>query len=456
MRQGCKASLNTVRSYFTFTKHLAGRLGRLRPASEEVSAVRTRTIIIRSSVAAVLILAAACSDPDEAGGDEEPIVVGSTLPLTGAFAATGVIHQIAGEQFVEQLNANGGLLGRPVEWRLLDDESDQAQVTQLYERLINQDEVDLIIGPYATPNIIAAVAVAERAGYVIPQHTAVLAPLLTYECQFPGWSIGPTPDVYVPEQLFEALASLPDPPTRLALVTNESGSAGFMTNGLAEADTGGGMRAIAPEHGLEIAADLPYPPGNQEWGSIAAQLRDADPDLVINNGLGVDPVGLIEAMEQLDYRPPMFFSLFPAPGPLLGLGEPAEGALSVSIFEPNEPVLAQYGDEVRGIVDEFAQRATDAGVAYTAFETQATASWNTWETLAGGVEGADSLDQQVLCDHLRDNGVETTFSGHLTFDPAVSNFWPSNQGLKQIQDGEWVMVWPAERAAAPIQPPAAG
>lgn len=403
----------------------------------------------------VLVLAAACSEDSDSGGEDgEPIVVGSTLPLTGAFAATGVIHQIAGEQFVDRLNANGGLLGRPVEWRLLDDESDQAQVTQLYERLINQDEVDLIIGPYATPNIIAAVAVAERAGYIIPHHTAVLAPLLTYDCHFPGWSIGPTPDVYVPEQLFDALATLPDPPQTIALVTNESGSAGFMTNGLAEADTGGGMRAIAAGYGLETVADLPYPPGNQEWGSIAAQLRDAEPDIVINNGLGVDSVGLIEAMEQLNYRPPMFFSLFPAPGPMLGLGEPAEGMLSVSIFEPNEPVLEQYGDDVREIVEEFAQRAEDAGVTYTAFETQATASWNTWEILVGAVEGAQSLDQRSLCDQLLENGVTTTFSGPLTFDLQDNNFWASNQGLKQIQDGDWVMVWPEERAAAPIQPPA--
>ena len=58
-----------------------------------------------------------------------------------------MIHQIAGELFVDRLNASGGLLGRPVEWTVLDDESDQAQVTTLYERLISQDQVDLIIGP---------------------------------------------------------------------------------------------------------------------------------------------------------------------------------------------------------------------------------------------------------------------------------------------------------------------
>jgi branched-chain amino acid transport system substrate-binding protein len=127
--------------------------------------------------------------------------------------------------------------------------------------------------------------------------------------------------------------------------------------------------------------------------------------------------------------------------------------LSVSMFESNEPILESAGADVRGIVEEFADRAGAAGVTYTAFETQATASWNAWEILVGGVEGAGSLDHEAICDHLLQNGVDTTFSGSLTFDPAQSNFWPSNQGIKQIQDGEWVMVWPEDRAAAPVRPP---
>ncbi|MFW6090583.1 MAG: ABC transporter substrate-binding protein [Actinomycetota bacterium] len=440
--------------------------------------MRSRVRILGSVAAAAALVLAACGGDDDNGaepdadeaaeeepdaeegededGDEpsgEPIVVGSTLSLTGAFGATGVIHQIVGEQFVERLNENGGLLGRPVEWELLDDESDTAQITPLYERLINEEQVDLIIGPYATPNIIPAVAVAERAGYTIPHHTAIHAPLLEYQCQFPSWSMDPQPDEYTSELLFDMLASLPEPPETIALVTNESGSTQPMTEGFVEQGVGEGMLGLAPDYDLEVVEQLGYPPGNQEWGSIATQLRDADPDVVINNGLGVDPVGIIEAMEQLDYRPPMFFSLFPAPGPLLGAGEPAEGTLSVSLFEPNDALIDQYGEEVRGIVDEFRQRAEDEGLPYTAFETQATASWNAWEILAGAVEGAGTVDQEELCNYLIDNGVETTFNGHLDFDPDSNNFWETNVGLKQIQDGDWVMVWPEDRAAADVVPP---
>src|SRR5918992_1996423 len=282
--------------------------------------------------------------------ETDPIAVGSTLPLTGALAATGVIHQIAGEQFVARLNESGGLLGRQVEWTVLDDESDQANVATLYERLITEEEVDLIIGPYATPNIISAMAVAERHGYVMPQHTAVLAPAMAYDCQFPAWSIG--------------------------FVPNQGGSTDFITHGSPDDEADPSAVTIAEERGLQVLADISYPPppGTPDWAAIAAQVRDANPDAVMMNSLGVESVALIEAMEQLSYQPPIMFSLFPAPGPLLGLGDLAEGHLSVSMFEPNEPILEQMEPEVREIVETFQERATTAGLPYTVFETQATSS----------------------------------------------------------------------------------
>lgn len=404
---------------------------------------------------------AASPDVSQGGGSPstaaapsgEPIRVGSTLSLTGAFGATGAIHKIVGEQFVKRLNANGGLLGRPVEWTVLDDESDQAKVTSLYERLISQDEVDLIMGPYATPNILSAMAVAERHGYVLPQHTAVIAPLMTYDCQFPSWSIGTAPNEYVPNLVFDALATLPEPPKKIVVAANQNGSTDFVANGLPDDPNDPSVANVAKGRGLEVAANIQYPPGTTEWTSIAAQIRDADPDFVFNSAIGVDTVNLIQAMEQLGYRPPMMFSLFPAPGPLLGVGAPAEGVLSISLFESNEPLLEAAGPEVRVIVDEYQAAAGAAGLPYTAWETQATASWNAWEILVAGVKGANSLDQEAICAALHQNGADTTFSGQLTFDPASNNFWKPNQIIKQIQGGEWVAVWPKDRAAAELRGP---
>jgi branched-chain amino acid transport system substrate-binding protein len=415
---------------------------------------RASTPLLVLTTAAAL-LAGACES--KTGGDGQtnadgPIVVGSTLSLSGAFAATGIIHKLAGEQFVARLNARGGLLGRQVEWIVRDDESDQAKVTGLYEQLITQDKVDLIIGPYATPNILSAMAVAERHGFTMPQHTAVLAPLLTYDCQFPGWSIGSAPNEYVPGQLFDAVATWPTPPKKVAILTNQNGSTDFVAYGAG--DNKVGFVALAKQRGLDVVAEVRYPPDTRNWSTIAAEVRDADPDLVVNSGLGVDPVNLLQAMAQLRYQPPAFFSLFPAPGPPLGLGATAEGMLAVSLFEPNEATLTRLGGDAQAIVTEFASRAKAADLPYQVFETQAAASWNAWEILVAGVTGAGSLNQKAICDALHAKGATTTFSGQLTFDPAANNFWPSTSGLKQIQDGDWVTVWPADRAAAPLRPPA--
>jgi branched-chain amino acid transport system substrate-binding protein len=467
-----------VQRRYTATVTVIAIRHRLQHGSPEVRKVRRRFFAGGALITILAVVLAACdaaTEPSPTAGDDvesppgtegpaetdpaegpsgEPIVVGSTLSLSGAFAATGAIHQIAGDQFVERLNAAGGLLGRPVEWTVLDDESDQAQVATLYEQLISQEGVDLIMGPYATPNILSAMQIAERHGYVLPHHTAVLTPLLTYECQFPGWSIGPTPNEYVPNQLFDALESLPEPPSSIAILTNQSGSTDFISYGLADDETDPGAVSIATDRGLELAAEIRYPPGTTDWSGIAAQVRDADPDFVMVNGLGVESVGLIEAMSQLDYAPPMMFSLFPAPGPMLGLGDAAEGHLSVSMFEPNEPILERMGDEVRGIVETFQAEAEAAGLPYTAFETQATGSWTAWEILVAGVEAADSVDDhQAICDALHESGASTTFNGDLTFDPGSNNFWETTQGIKQIQDGDWVMVWPEEIAASELRGP---
>jgi len=411
---------------------------------------------LAATAAAVLLLGAAACESKSGTDDgtttsDKPIVVGSTLSLSGAFAATGSIHKIAGEQFVERLNSSGGLLGRQVRWVVRDDESDQAKVSSLYEQLISQDRVDLIIGPYATPNILSAMAVAERHGYTMPQHTAVLAPLMKYECQFPGWSIGEAPNEFVPNQLFDAVASLPTPPKRVAILTNQNGSTDFVSYGAGDNKTG--MVSIAKQRGLQVVLEIRYPPATTNWAPLATRIRDARPDLVVNDGLGVDPVNLLQAMAQLNYRPPMMFSLFPAPGPLLGLGDTSNGTLSVTIFEPNEATLAKLGPEASEIVKEFNERAVAAKLPYPVFETQAAASWNAWEILTNGVKAADKLDQKAICDALHDKGAETTFSGKLTFDPAKNNFWDTTSAIKQIQDRDWVTVWPADRAAAPLRPP---
>ena len=100
-----------------------------------------------------------------------PVKVGGTLSLTGFLAQTAVVHKIASEIMVEEINGRNGFLGRPVEYVLLDDQSKPDLARSLYEKLITVDKVDLIQGPYATAPILAAMGVAQRYGKVMIQNS---------------------------------------------------------------------------------------------------------------------------------------------------------------------------------------------------------------------------------------------------------------------------------------------
>jgi branched-chain amino acid transport system substrate-binding protein len=123
-----------------------------------------------------------------------PVKVGGTLSLTGFLAQTAVIHKIAAEIMVEEINGRNGFLGRPVEFVLLDDQSKPDVARSLYEKLITVDKVDLIQGPYATAPILAAMGVAQRYGKVMIQNSMGIPKLQTYDMAFPATPFGPEPD----------------------------------------------------------------------------------------------------------------------------------------------------------------------------------------------------------------------------------------------------------------------
>ena len=134
-----------------------------------------------------------------------PIKVGQTLSLTGPFAQTGLVHKISSEIYVEQLNAQGGLLGRPVEYLLLDDQSKPDVARTLYERLVTSDKVDFILGPYGTAAILAAMGVAQRYKKVFIQNTMGVPSMATYEWHFSALLSGAHPDQTLPTDSLQRL-----------------------------------------------------------------------------------------------------------------------------------------------------------------------------------------------------------------------------------------------------------
>src|SRR5439155_16761391 len=182
--------------------------------------MKTSRLARRGALVAALAALGAIALP-AAAQSGAPVRIGSTLALTGPLSATAQIHRIVGEIYVEQLNKRGGLLGRPVEWIVKDDQSKPDLARTLYEQLITVDRVGVLMGPYATGAILSAMGVAQRYDKMLSHHTFGIPNLAKYERQFPTWSLGPDPANTFTNNLVDALQSTGKPPKTVAVVTSK-------------------------------------------------------------------------------------------------------------------------------------------------------------------------------------------------------------------------------------------
>jgi ABC-type branched-subunit amino acid transport system substrate-binding protein len=290
-----------------------------------------------------------------------------------------------------------------------------------------------VIGPYATPNIVSAMGVAQRYNKILVHHTMGIPSLAKYDMQFPAWSVGPNPEATVPNTVLDALATLPKPPKTVAIVTSKFPSVYLMSKGAQE---------VMKKRGLSEVLFLEWEFGNRDYGAIANRVKDAKPDFVWVGAIGLEGNQLLDAMKKIDYTPPLHFYMYPAPGPLAKLPE-AKNALAASIFEQhppftNNPVAAEF-------VKIYNDRAAKAGLPDNAVETQAAASFSTWQVLEAAIKATNGLNDKAMSDWLKKNQVDT-IQGRLRFDK-TNNYGDDLMRVKQVQNGHWVTVWPKEWAA---------
>jgi branched-chain amino acid transport system substrate-binding protein len=370
---------------------------------------------------------------------QQPVRIGSTLSLTGPLGPTSAIHKVAGDVWMDEINRKGGLLGRKVEWLLKDDQSRPDLARTLYEQIITVDKVDLIIGPYATANILSAMGVAQRYNKLILHNSFGTPRIVKYDLQFPTSGGSGDPENAWPNLVLDAAAAAPRPPKTLAIVTSKFPSLHFISVG---------ARDIAKKRGLNEVLWLEWEFGNREFGPIASRIKDARPDFVFVGATGLDAVMMLEAMKKIDYQPPMHFYMFPSPGPTAKVAE-ARGAMAFTTFEEHPPFTSN--PRAAQFVKAFHERAKQAGLPDTSVDLHASIAYSTWQTLEAAVNGAKSLDDKAMAQWLRANPVETIM-GRLSW-PTTPDGPPNYMmgkdiyKVKQLQDGKWVVVWPKEFAA---------
>jgi branched-chain amino acid transport system substrate-binding protein len=390
------------------------------------SITRRDTLALGASALAVAALPAAAQTSGA------PVRIGSTLALTGPLAATGAIHKIVGEIFISEANKKQGLLGRPIEWVLLDDQSKPDLARTLYERLITSDKVDLIVGPYATANILSAMSVAQRYNKMLVHSTFGVPKLATYERHFPAWPIGFSPEETNNNMVADAIAASGKPVKTVAIVTSKFPSLHFLSLG---------AREVFKKRGYTEALFLEFEFGTRDFGPIAARIREANPDLLYMGAIGLEANQLLEALEKINYTPKNHLYLYPSPGPL-AQSPLGKDAMSLTIYEDLPPF--SNNPEAATFAKLYREAATKAGFPFVDPETQAGASYSMWQILSEAVNTTKSLDDNVLTAHLKKNGA-STIVGKVRFD-GPQNYGDDLMRLKQVQDGKWAVVWPKDVA----------
>src|SRR4051812_48844384 len=233
----------------------------------------------------------------------EPIRVGMSMALTGGVAPIGKQVLTALQIWRDDVNAKGGLLGRPVELVFYDDQSNPTTIPQLYTKLIEVDKVDLLIGPYATNMVAPAIPVLMQFKKTTIGILANAAnSKLHYDQYFSMLPTGPEPQKAFAYGFFELAAGVTPRPKTVAIVAADAEFAQNAADGARQS-----MKEIG---GFEIVSDRNYPPATTDFSPIIRAVKALDPDIVYVAAYPPDSVGIVRAANEIGLSPKMFGGTF--------------------------------------------------------------------------------------------------------------------------------------------------
>ena len=219
---------------------------------------------------AVAIAAASASWSEVARAQEDPIRIGFSMALTGGLAGAGKPALIAMEIWRDDVNEAGGLLGRPVEFVYYDDQTQPANVPKIYTKLLNVDNVDLVVSGYGTNLIAPAMPIIMRKGMVFPSLFGLAAnEEFNYDRYFQIMPAGPEPKKDWSRPFIKLATD-----NGLQTIALVGADAEFSQNALE------GARTNAEEVGLEIVYDESYPPNTADFTPIIRAIQATNPDVV--------------------------------------------------------------------------------------------------------------------------------------------------------------------------------
>lgn len=363
----------------------------------------------------------------------DPIVIGGSLGLTGMYSGPSAGYKAAYEYAVEEINNEGGLLGRPVELKLYDDESNATTAQQLYQTLINDDKVDLLLAPYTTAVGGAVVPITERAGKVLFDAGFFSKKLhSTSKLMVSGWTYQ-EPEASKP--FFEFLKTLPEAerPTKLAIATEQNPFTIADRDGFDGQD---GVLNYAEELGMTVVSNEEYDGTATDLTGVVQHAKAAGADVFVSLGLPNGSALMAKTVYQEGFAPKYYCQCGSQVTTLPNwpdLGDAAVGVFSTTTAWPTQQNtgLADLYEHMKAALD------SDVLPAYAAV------GYAIMQVMQQAVNEAQTLDQQALRDYIGSNSFDTAV-GTLAYNPDGTVKFGAL--LVQYQDGGNEVIWPASEA----------
>jgi branched-chain amino acid transport system substrate-binding protein len=404
-----------------------------------------------AAVAALAVVIAGCSSnpgggtggssgPSSSSSSSAPITIGGTLGLTGALSVTSVEYNAIYNYWAKQVNASGGLLGRKVSLNILNDNSTASTAQADYQTLLTQDNVDLLLAPYATYIGVPVVPLAKSANKLLFNGGFVGE---QYFDQAAGWMVGTYTyqEPYYTEGLFKAVEQLPasQRPTKVAFLTLDNPFTLVARDGY---NGQGGATRYAAQASMKVVYSQTYSSTTTDFTSAVSRAKASGADMLVIMGLPEDEDSIVKEAHVLGYQPKVMCTCGSQATTLpnwSSLGSATNDVVGTTVAWPSQnfPGIAQ--------VDAFSKSRGETTVP--AYDYVAYAAL---QVLQQAVEGTKTLDQQALKNYIYSHTFHTVVGDIKYNQNGTTNF---SEVITQTVNGVQQPVWPASVATAKLAVP---
>ena len=349
----------------------------------------------RLGLAFLAIALAAAVTPVRAA---DPLKIGFSMPLTGGLAGGGKAALLAIQIWAEDVNAKGGLLGRPVQLVFYDDQTNSSQVPAIYTKLLDIDKVDLVISAYGTNQIAPAMPIVMQRNLVFMGLFGTgVNDNFHYDKYFQILPNGKDTRVGPSEGFLEIAMTMNPKPQTIALAAADAEYAQTVISG---------ARDIVKRLGLKVVYDKSYPPNTVDYAPIVRAMQAVNPDVVYIASYPPDSVGMVRAANEIGLKPKMFG------GGMIGiaftpikqqLGPLLNGIVAYDVYVP-EPTMKFPG--IEEFLKRYQEKAAAQGVDPLGYYLPPYA-YAEMQILAEGVTTVGSLDQAKIGEYIHKTSFKT-------------------------------------------------